>query len=865
VTHLKYCLIEAGKDVKSFHIQIQEQNRRRIDPERLRTLALPLEKPLVEWLIKEQLRKRMISPLDSRAETVEMNEISIEKERLKEALSLFALSSRVFWKGKPLHFCLLKPLSFFWRVTSSEDRLEIEGRFHLNNEEIALSTCDRVFYSQPANILYNQALYFLPDKIDPKWIEWVYPSSRCFTGRQAKEWQEDLKERAFPGLPSIHWIEIAPKATTPLPLLRLRDSLGTFADLFIDYGEGKTISFSDPKTYPWRNLKEERLWEKDLLEVGFIKKMGEYGAYFCPSGQVISTLHFLLGVGWTIFHSSGKQLLLLQEIQTDIRSQKDTWVLEGEVSFGQERTSFPHILENLALGNPFISLSDTKMGLVDRDTLFKELKLTEAGQEIIRQKGHLPKSHIATLQPLFQTKGIAPLVERSADPNPSFTGTLYPYQKQGIDWMQKLYLNGFSGLLADEMGLGKTVQVLAFLSQIEEKDPILIIMPTTLLFQWHAQGKKFLPDWSFYIHSGDKREKSLDLLGQKKIIFTSYALLRQDASLFQSLTYSCIILDEAQAIKNSRSQLAQVCFSLRSKWKLALSGTPIENSLSDLQSIFHFLIPDLLKNVQSFPHMMRMIQPFFLRRKKELVAQDIPEKEEQLIWIEMTAEQREIYETFKKQVANGLIKKIRESGTFQPLEVLETILRLRQIACHPGLVNPLYLDVPSGKMEILLEDLQIAFEQKRKVLVYSQFTQMLQIIHHRLRENGQKALYLDGQTKDRETPIRQFQEDPDSTMLLLSLKVGSVGLNLTAADYIFLFDPWWNEAVEDQAISRSHRLGRQKGLIARRYLCAQTIEEKVHELKRKKKELADAVLESEGGAAKLSMENVLFLLEDDFL
>lgn len=428
------------------------------------------------------------------------------------------------------------------------------------------------------------------------------------------------------------------------------------------------------------------------------------------------------------------------------------------------------------------------------------------------------------------------------------------------------------------MGLGKTVQVLAFLSRIELKSPILIVMPTSLIFNWKKEIERFLPGFPFVIHHGLDRLKSIEILDKPQLILTTYTTARLDFSLLSQLSYECIILDEAQAIKNAHTQTSETVKKLNSSFRLSITGTPIENNLQELWSHFHFLIPDLFGTEDSFKaeilagssdsrffkRIKKKIRPFLLRRRKEDVAKDLPEKIEQTVWVEMSEGQRAIYDEFLSGVRRNLIKKVDLDGVSKHrMEILEAIMRLRQICCHPLLVGSENNHSPleSAKLDILIADLETAISEGRKILIYSQFTSMLALIGKRLKENNWNYAYLDGGTQNREKVVNEFQENPAIPLFLISLKAGGIGLNLTAADYVFLYDPWWNNAIENQAIDRAHRIGRKETVIAKRYIMLESIEEKMMKLKVAKSSMAADLLDDEnGGAGSFNADDLLYLL-----
>jgi SNF2 family DNA or RNA helicase len=502
---------------------------------------------------------------------------------------------------------------------------------------------------------------------------------------------------------------------------------------------------------------------------------------------------------------------------------------------------------------------------------------------------HLKKSQFGNLESLWKYAKTSPSLNhlkdkwqnfqriQEAPPSSSFKGTLRPYQQQGVNWLAFLHEYGFHGILADEMGLGKTVQVLAFLSRLPHQGPHLIIMPTSLLFNWRKEINQFLPLHTCYVHHGSQRKKTLEELQKTDIILTSYSTLRLDLPLLQSLAYSCLILDEAQMIKNSSTQTAQATCQLNAQLRLCLTGTPIENHLQELWSHFHFLMPDLFGSKEQFDadiqaaqsdhryleRIKRKMTPFLLRRRKQEVASDLPPRLDQVVWIEMSEEQRSLYDQLLAGFKSGLLKKVEAEGMGQHrLEVLEAILRLRQVCCHPLLVSSLLEQtIASAKFDALMQDLETIIEEKRKVLVYSQFTSMLHLMTKAAKERGWTYGYLDGSTKNREEVVTRFQEDPHQFLFFISLKAGGVGLNLIAADYVYLYDPWWNEAVEEQAIDRAHRIGQQNQVIAKRFVVAESIEEKMMKLKAAKRLMMSDLLEIEAVPAQLTFEDLRFLLD----
>ena len=598
---------------------------------------------------------------------------------------------------------------------------------------------------------------------------------------------EEVVPIATATLPPPIPVVLPPPPLTVLPRLVLKDPTGCFADLWMDYGIGQIAieDFSPTIQGRVRLKKEEAQWEKDLLEAGYIKKMVDDSHYYCPSEKVKECLQLLLAVGWRIDNASGQQI---GKKEMEVREDKGRIAIRGQIR----------------------GMLDAKIqmdGVWEGEVLY--LKRSQVGSV-------LPLLEDPNVQWEENLRALAMGLKNGASrevaaPDCSFQGELLPYQQKGVDWMHFLHRWGFSGLLADEMGLGKTVQVLAFLSRLRTNLPVLIVAPTSLLFNWRAEIARFLP-------------------GRNNFTLISYSALRLNVDRYCQTEYEAIVLDESNAIKTASTQTARAACKLKGRFKICLSGTPIENRPDEIWSQFHFLMPDLIeRNAET---LKQQIRPFILRRRKEEVQLDLPEKIEQITWVEMEEAQAELYQTY--------IRGIKLDGATK-MEILEAILRLRQISCDPRLVGS---DIVGAKLQQLISDVQEALEQKRKVLIFSQFTTMLQLIRNEFKD----ALYLDGSVtgEKRGELVRAFQEDPDCSLFLLSLKAGGVGLNLTAADYVFLFDPWWNDAVERQAIDRAHRIGQKKTVIAKRYLAVGTIEEKMLQLKNKKQQTADQLLDFEG-------------------
>jgi SNF2 family DNA or RNA helicase len=465
----------------------------------------------------------------------------------------------------------------------------------------------------------------------------------------------------------------------------------------------------------------------------------------------------------------------------------------------------------------------------------------------------------------------------------NFRGTLRSYQYAGFKWLRFLREYGLAGCLADDMGLGKTVQTLALLQTLKDDGKLrtsLLAVPVSAIPNWESEIREFTPHLTVHRHLGPKREKNTGLWKNVDLVITSYATLRIDVEVFKDFDFDYIILDESQNIKSSTSQVAKAVKVLKSANRLALSGTPIENSSMELWSLFDFLTPGFLgtrewfrhqwslpverdKNPQKTETLKKMLYPFILRRKKEEVEKDLPEKTEILETLKMDEAQLKLYIATAQYYSEVISRSIDEKGLEKStLTIFEGMLRLRQLCLFPQLVNPENVHIPSVKFDHFNEMLEDILSEGHKVLVFSQFVKVLELLGKHLENRGMTYSYIDGSVPvdKRREEIRVFQEDEDRRLFLLSLKAGGVALNLTAADYVIIFDPWWNPAVEAQAIDRSHRIGQTKKVLVYRMVVKDTIEEKMMKLQEQKRELVDNLITTESGGIKnLTPEDIMEL------
>jgi len=452
--------------------------------------------------------------------------------------------------------------------------------------------------------------------------------------------------------------------------------------------------------------------------------------------------------------------------------------------------------------------------------------------------------------------------------NHALQGILRPYQTTGVAWLLHLFRNELGGILADEMGLGKTLQALAFLSALRNEHGFssvsLVVCPASLLENWKREANRFCPEFSTYIHHGSNRTEDGSTLGKHDLLITSYGTLVRDLEIFERMPFLCVIGDEAQHLKNRKTHNAKAMSSLKSEGRVLLTGTPIENSVSDLLSLLEFLLPGARPSLppasrgdERIWHEQRILKesaPYLLRRSKKEVAPELPEKIEQVLYVDLTEEQKKCY-TEVRQSAENELNKMADSGSSEGamrMKTLTQLLRLRQTCCDPRLVNPEFPADQSAKLNAFRELLYTCLEGGHRMLVFSQFVQVLQLLKSELEAAGLQFCYLDGSSKDRMAQVDRFQEDDSIPVFLISLKAGGTGLNLNAADVVVHFDPWWNPAAEAQASDRAHRIGQDKQVTVYKLITSGTVEENVLQLQQGKRKLLEQVFE-ESEAANLSL------------
>jgi len=589
--------------------------------------------------------------------------------------------------------------------------------------------------------------------------------------------------------------------------------------------------------------------------------------------------------GWIIFIES-QRVIVAEDFALNVTSSTDWFDVNLSLSFGGNPMRKEEILAALESKSSSVRLKDGSIGFLPEEWLARYATLKSLGDSSVpgslrfeKSQGLLLNAALGDDDDVRGDKGFEAFRKRilkydmtkTAKPPVGFKGKLRNYQKEGLTWLTFLQDFESGGVLADDMGLGKTIQVLAFLlgRKKESKLPSLVVAPKSLIFNWIDEAKKFAPTLKVVRYVGEGRKKLSQEIGDADILVTTYGTLRSDIEKLREQEFDVAIIDEAQFIKNPKSLASIACKRLRAKHRLALTGTPIENSIQDLLSILEFTNPGLLrfsagenapKDVESA--LARLLRPFMLRRTKEAVLTELPEKTEQVLFCEMSKEEAEYYAVIREKYRESIEQSVTKNGLAKSkLHVLEALLRLRQASCHAGLIDESKRGEPSAKLELLLSQIKEVIAEGHKALVFSQFTSLLSIVKTSLDADGIAYEYLDGQTVDRKSPVDRFQSEEGCPVFLVSLKAGGTGLNLTAADYVFILDPWWNPAVEAQAIGRAHRMGQTNKVFAYRLVARGTVEEKILELQKKKKDLAESIVsEDTDFMKKLSKEDLANLL-----
>jgi len=574
------------------------------------------------------------------------------------------------------------------------------------------------------------------------------------------------------------------------------------------------------------------------------------------------------------------------KISTSVSSGQDWFDVNINIRFGDKQASISDIKKAVINRQRFIQLSDGSVGVLPSEWFHKLEKYFRNGI-VKNDKLEISKLHFSVVDELFDNiddeKVILEIAEKrkrlqgfteisKTEVPKEITANLRHYQKEGLNWLNFLDEMQWGGILADDMGLGKTLQILTFLQHQsnKQKSTSLIIVPTTLLFNWENEIQKFAPQLNATYYYGTHRNKDTKLFNDFDLVFTTYGILLRDIEILSKFQFNYVVLDESQAIKNPASRRYKAANLLQARNRIALTGTPIENGTFDLFSQMNFVnkgffgSPASFKDNYSNPidkdaneliaeELHKVTHPFILRRTKEKVAQELPDKTEDIIYCEMEPGQRGVYDAYRNEFKNQLLNKIEDEGINKSkMMVLEALTRLRQICDSPALLsNNDILETQSIKIKEILRHITNKTGD-HKILIFSQFVKMLSLVKGELDKINIDYEYLDGKSsvKQREKSVNNFQENNDLRVFLISLKAGGTGLNLTAADYVYIIDPWWNPAVENQAIDRCYRIGQDKKVFAYRMICKNTVEEKIINLQNKKKKIAGDIIQTDENIMK---------------
>lgn len=575
----------------------------------------------------------------------------------------------------------------------------------------------------------------------------------------------------------------------------------------------------------------------------------------------------------------------------------DWFDLKVSVTVGDEQVSLHAVRKAILSKQKYLKLGNGKLALLPEEWLQRLSDYFRVGK-VSKDKVQISKHSFNVLEEVFEQlddqtllrevqqkkKKLREFEKVQEVPLPAVQAELRNYQVKGYEWLHFLHEFGWGGILADDMGLGKTLQAITFLKSMTDRglNRHLVVVPTSLLFNWQNEIQKFCPSLNYLIYHGSDRERDPEVWQQTNILLTSYGILVSDFEAFKDQTFDYLILDESQAIKNPLSKRFKAAVSVKAKYKLAMTGTPIENNTFDLYAQMTFANPGMFVSVEHFRNnyanaidkdgneeaaaqLNQLISPFILRRTKELVAKELPSKTESVIYCEMPKEQRKVYDAYRNEYRNKIQGLINDQGVEKSqMHILQALTKLRQVCDSPALLDD---GENYGNESAKITELISHIREKtgnHKLLIFSQFVSMLKLIREKLEQEEIAYTYLDGQTtqKQRKKTVTDFQENPDIRVFLISLKAGGTGLNLTAADYVYIVDPWWNPAVENQAIDRCYRIGQDKKVIAYRMICKDSLEEKIMEYKAKKESVADALVTTDESIMKqLNKEDMMSLFD----
>lgn len=812
------------------------------------------------------------------------------------------------------------PLKPYFKAGNAGDHVEVTAWVDIDGESVNVSANQ---WASPLLFLYNNTIHYFANPKDS--IHLLQYQENNSLRVRSEEWQDFLKEAILP-LGKDYAVQydasLLAEVDDIIPECRvyLKEMGETFVIQPAFSYHGHDVEWND----------ETRITVQEGSKVLVIHRNKEAEDNFVNRIRALHT-NFAINSNYNYFFLRAKEALknnwfflffdALKEMDVrvfgfeqlrnfrfsaskpvtnlQISSGIDWFDAQVEVVYGDQKVGIRDIKRALANKQNYVQLADGSLGLLPEEWLKKYSLLFKIGEEKDKGAGlKLSKYNFSVIDELYEfiddDAVLAELDEKRRkllkfdeirnQPLPAnLKANLRPYQESGFQWLNYLDEVKWGGILADDMGLGKTVQALTFIQHYKnthDKATMLVVCPTTLIYNWENEIKKFTPEITYHIHHGPARLRISEELGAFDIIITTYGTLRSDVQLLMKIDFDYVILDESQAIKNPQSKVTKAAQLLNTRNRIALSGTPMQNNTFDIYAQMNFLNPGMLGSVDFFrnefatpidkfqdqerkDHLKKLIYPFILRRTKEQVAKDLPEKIETVIFCEMDPEQRHIYDAYRNSYRSKILGVIEDQGMERSqLTILQGLMKLRQICDSPAILNETEkYPNHSVKLHELTREISENISN-HKVLVFSQFLGMLGLIKDRLAHQKIPYEYFDGSTStmDRERAIQNFQNNEECRVFLISLKAGGVGLNLTAADYVYIVDPWWNPAVEQQAIDRTHRIGQTKNIFAYRMICKDTVEEKILELQERKKSLVkDIIADDTGFIKKLTKEDVLYL------
>lgn len=857
----------------------------------------------------------------------------IEK-KLSEVLEILKLEGSLYlmdkdgWPAERKIEIAVEPSTVLFHFRRNETETRYFPTIKYQGQRIDFMFKDaQVISNQPSWLLLNDMLYYFEQDIEGKKLL-PFLNKRYITIPKSTE-EAYFRKFVAPLIEKYHvyaeGFDIQTEKYQPSPVIKVIyvEAGISQLQLYFKYGEHAFAMGNEKKVtvhlhkeqdnYVFTRVKRDVTWENErfdyLLGLGLKKTSALYYHLELPADQdedpsygvinwVNEHLEQLNNEGYEIEQHKGNKrfLFAVNKISFDIKEDNDWFDINAIVYFGSHPIPFISLKQHILHKKREFLLPDGSIAIIpdkwftQYSTLFsladggKTLKLKKHHIGLINDLAEDSIANITLSRKLQKLNDFENIAETQMPVH--FKGDLRGYQKAGYNWFSFLREYNFGGCLADDMGLGKTIQTLAMLQKLKEEDEAnlthstsLIIMPTSLIYNWLNEAKKFTPKLKIHAHTGTTRNKDVSRFDNFDIIITTYGITRVDIDAFKTFYFSYIILDESQNIKNPSSKSFRAVRSLKSKHKLILSGTPVENSVSDLWTQLTFLNPGLLGTLAFFNEeyvqaiekkkdedkarkLQAIIKPFVLRRTKEQVAAELPSKTEQIFYCNMSEDQAAYYEKTKSAYRNDLLNSM-DDGTYakKQVQLLQGLTALRQLANHPVMIDDSYTS-DSGKFENVIHTLDNVLKGGHKVLIFSQFVKHLAIFRQYLNQEKIPFAYLDGTTKNRGEIVAEFQQNTELKVFLISIKAGGVGLNLTQADYVFILDPWWNPAVEQQAIDRTHRIGQEKKVFIYKFIAKDTVEEKILALQNRKKRLASSLITTEESFFKsLSKEDISELLK----